>query len=139
RPAVRSSGGKANDPSSATSTVASGAAVGAGPLAAGPDCAGFGGGALAGASAAEPRNVAVTETVWALVVVPSTAIAPLPYVVPSTGWAMVSVGACAARNGTVMTTSRGVSAPLPVWGLRAVIWKRFWPRRRSTWTLHSPL
>ena len=81
----------------------------------------------------------VTMTVFALVVVPSTAIAPLPYVVPSTGCEIVSVGAWKTRNGTMMTTSRGVSASLPVSGLRAVIWNRLSPRRRSTWTLHSPL
>ena len=38
-----------------------------------------------------------------------------------------------------MTTSRGVSVTFPVSLSRAVIVKRFWPRRRSTWTLHSPL
>jgi len=42
--------------------------------------------------------------------VPSTGIAPFSYVVPSTGWLMLRVGAWIARNGTVIRIVRGVSA-----------------------------
>src|SRR5215208_3152703 len=75
RPAVRSRGGNEYVPSSATSTVAPGSGVGPG---AAPDAlgAGFGVGFGDGAPAAEPRKVAVSETVFAFVVVPSTAMAP---------------------------------------------------------------
>src|SRR5256885_145826 len=77
RPAVSSRGGNAKEPSSATFIVeavfGSALAPGAG---AGDARAGFG--FAAGAPGAVPRNVAVTATVSALVVVPSTAIAPLP-------------------------------------------------------------
>jgi hypothetical protein len=125
RPAVSSSGGKENEPSVATSIVvpddappAPGTLVGVGDA--------------AGAPAPLPRKLATTETVFALVVVPSTAIAPLPYFVPSTGAVTVSVGAWISRKGTVITTVRGVSAALPVSGFTALPSKRFWPRRRST-------
>src|SRR5262249_32496890 len=88
RPAVRSRGGKLNDPSVSTSTVVPGASVAAGDAAGLGLPAGVGAGVGAAASLPLPRNVAVTVTVLAFVVVPSTAMAPLPYVVPSTGWEM---------------------------------------------------
>ena len=79
RPAVRLSGGNENDPSWATSTVGPAAGVGAGA----PLAPGVGGGGLADGPATTPppsgpRKRVVTMTVFALVVVPSTAIAPLP-------------------------------------------------------------
>src|SRR5574338_1384189 len=80
RPAVRSRGGNENDPSSATWTVVPGSALGPGaPLAPGEGAAvGAGVGDGAGAPASLPRNCVVTVTVAAFVVVPSTAMAPLP-------------------------------------------------------------
>src|SRR5262245_13786820 len=117
RPAVSSRGGKANEPSSATSIVAG---LGApGPpvpgLAPGPpDGAGEAGAAVAAGpplGAGPPAwlawNAALTVTLLAFVVVPSIAIAPLPYVVPSTGCETSSVGAWMTRNGTWITTVRG--------------------------------
>src|SRR6266545_3215909 len=101
RPAVSSSGGIENEPSSATLIVV----PLAGPALAPGDAGGGVGLAVAGgAPGAEPRKAVVTITVAALVVVPSTAIAPFPYVVPSTGCVTVSVGAWKPRNGTALTT-----------------------------------
>ena len=77
-PAVRSSGGSANVPSSLTSTVVPGPGAVEGPGAPDGATAGAGVGDAPGASAPAPRNAAVTVTVSAFVVVPSTAIAPLP-------------------------------------------------------------
>src|SRR5262245_55715986 len=89
RPASRSSGGKENEPSSATFTVVPGSGVAVGA----PLGAGVGSGVGVGAGPpSEPRKRARTVTVLALVVVPSTAIAPLPYSVPSTGCETLSVG-----------------------------------------------
>src|SRR5258707_9172034 len=82
RPAVSSSGGNVNEPSSATSTVVPGAGVAPGDAPGEPWGAvvGAGVGVAAGAwpATSGPMNAAVTVTVLAFVVVPSTAIAPLP-------------------------------------------------------------
>src|SRR6185503_13108970 len=111
-----------NAPFSSTSTVSS---VGAVALASGAAVAG---GAVAAPGAA-PSQAAVTVTVEAFAVVPSTGIAPFSYVVPSTGWLMLRVGAWIARNGTVIRIVRGVSADLPVSGFVAVTSNWLLPRR----------
>src|SRR5690348_7016624 len=90
RPAVSSRGGKANEPSAPTSIVVPGSGVGPGeaPGAGLPAGEGAGVGAAVGAAVGAglatappgsvPRNVVVTVTDLAFVVVPSMAIAPLP-------------------------------------------------------------
>src|SRR3954468_4066226 len=79
RPAVSSSGGNSNEPSSATLMVVAPGRAGPDP----PEGTGVGAGAVEALPGA-PRNAVVTATVFAFVVVPATAIAPLPYFVPST-------------------------------------------------------
>src|SRR5438477_5801627 len=126
-----SSTGVENAPFSSTSTVSPAGGV---ALASG---AALDGGAVATPGAA-PSQAALTVTLDALVVVPSTGIAPFSYVVPSTGWLMLSVGAWIARNGTVIRIVRGDSADLPVSGFVAVTSNWLLPRRRSTSALHEP-